>query len=138
LKKQVPSWIKLPGHGSAGFTLVEALLAVATLGLMATGIGTLYMSGLNALDVQAEEMMVQSQLRSEMERVVSSPFDQLTNRTEVVSLAGLTYTSQWVAINVDLDGDNNPEPDAMQVTVTINGRALTVLQVDDRDKVGKL
>ncbi len=126
------------GRAVAAFTLVEALLAVATLAIVATGLGSLYMTGFQFLALQADDMLVQSQLRSEMERVVATPFMDLSNRTEVVTMAGRTYTSVWTVVLTDLDGDTNPEPDAKLATVEVAGRALTVIQVDHGGRLRKL
>jgi type II secretory pathway pseudopilin PulG len=121
-----------------GFTLVETMFAVVTLGLFASGIAALYLAGSSALVAEREFIQTESMLRSEMERVVSTPFAQLTNRTEVVTAGVSIYTSVWSVTYADLDGDLVPEVDAKWVKVGVRDRSLAVLQVDHKGLVGKL
>jgi len=124
-----------------GFTLVEALLSVALLGLMATGIATLYASGLQSLSTQDDRMLLDSALRSRMEVLVGTKFDALSDSSEVVTVNGQNYTIAWTVVNVDLDGDSTPEPNAKQVTVSITelpDRSLTTILVDNEGRVGKI
>ena len=127
---------------AAGFTLVEALLAIATLALIAAAVSALYVSGVRSLEFQAEDMLLQSRLRSRMETLVGTPFHRLADGSEIISVVdqGRTndYTIGWSAIPVDLDGDAIPEADARQVTVFMEGRSLTIILVDHKDNVGKL
>ena len=124
-----------------GFTLVEVLVSVALLGLMVTGIGTLYVSGLQSLNTQDDRMLLDSQLRSRMEILVSTAFASLSDDSEVVTVNGQTYTVNWTVVPIDLDGDATPEPNAVQVTVSISelpGRSLTTVLVDNQDRVAKI
>ena len=129
-------------RSQAGFTLVEALLAIATLSLMAAAISGLYMSGARSLDVQADDMLLQSHLRSRMEELVASDFGTLSDGTNVVTVVAQgqtnTHTITWSATPMDLDGDNTPEPNAKQVTVSLEGQSLTILLVDHEGRLGKL
>jgi len=128
---------KSPG----GFTLVEALLSVALLGLMVTGIATLYASGLQSLNTQDDRMLLDSALRSRMEVLVGTNFGALSDDSMVVTVNGQNYTIAWTVVNVDLDGDLTPEPNAKQVTVSITvlpDRSLTTILVDNEGGVGKL
>lgn len=130
-----------PLRTTKGFTLVEALLSVALLGLMVTGIATLYASGLQSLDGQDDRMLLDSELRSRMEVLVSTDFGALSDDSEVVTVNGQNYTIAWTVVNVDLDGDLTPEPNAKQVTVSITklpDRSLTTILVDNEGRVGKI
>ncbi|MBA7704368.1 hypothetical protein ES703_113174 [subsurface metagenome] len=130
-----------PLRTTKGFTLVEALLSVALLGLMVTGIATLYVSGLQSLDGQDDRMLLDSELRSRMEVLVSTDFGALSDDSEVVTVNGQNYTIAWTVVNVDLDGDLTPEPNAKQVTVSITklpDRSLTTILVDNEGRVGKI
>ena len=124
-----------------GFTLVEVLISVALLGLMVTGIATLYASGLQSLSIQDDRMLLDSALRSRMEVLVGTNFGSLNNGSEVVTVNGQNYTINWNVVSMDLDGDSNPEPNAMQVTVSITelpDRSLTTILVDNEGSVGKI
>jgi prepilin-type N-terminal cleavage/methylation domain-containing protein len=124
-----------------GFTLVEALFSVVLLGIMATAIAVPYISGFQSLDVQADRMLLDCRLRSRMEMLVGTNFGSLGNGSEVVAINGKNYTISWTAVNLDLDGDLNPEPNAKQVTVTIpelSNRSLTTILVDNENTVGKI
>ena len=130
-----------PLRTTKGFTLVEALLSVALLGLMVTGIATLYVSGLQSLDGQDDRMLLDSELRSRMEVLVSTDFGSLSDDSEVVTVNGQNYTIAWTVVNVDLDGDATLEPNAVQVTVSITelpDRTLTTILVDNEGWVGKI
>ena len=131
------SLFKSPG----GFTLVEALLSVALLGIMVTGIATLYVSGLQSLNTQDDRMLLDSALRSRMEVLVGTDFGSLGNGSEVVTVNGQNFTINWNVVSIDLDGDSHPEPNAMQATVSITelpDRFLTNILVDNEGSVGKI
>jgi prepilin-type N-terminal cleavage/methylation domain-containing protein len=130
-----------PLKSANGFTLIEAMLSVALLGLVAVGISAPYISGFQALDVQADRMLLDSSLRNRMETLVSTEFSSLGNGSEVVTVRGQTYNITWTAVNVDLDGDLSPEPNAWQITTSINelsDRSLTVIVVDHEGSVNKI
>ena len=128
---------KSPG----GFTLVEALLSVALLGLMATGISALYLSGFQSLDAQDDQMLLDSRLRSRMEVLVGTDFASLSDDSEVVTVNGQNYTINWTIVPIDLDGDSNPESNANQVTVSVagvSGPSLTTIMADHEGRLGKI
>jgi Tfp pilus assembly protein PilV len=130
-----------PLKSTDGFTLVEALLSVALLGLMVTGIATLYASGLQSLNTQDDRILLDSALRSRMEVLVGTYFASLSDGLEVVTVNGQNYTITWTVVNVDLDGDLTPEPNAKQVIVSITelpDRSLTTILVDNEGSVGKI
>ena len=124
-----------------GFTLVEVLIAVVLLALIASGISYPYIVGLQALDVKADRMLLDSQLRSRMEVLISTDFDSLSEGFEVISINGQNYTITWTVVPVDLDGNDLPEPTAMLVTVSVTeipGHSLSSILVDNEDRVGKV
>jgi type II secretory pathway pseudopilin PulG len=128
-------------NSSGGFTLIEAVLSVALLALVAVGISAPYISGFQALDVQANRMLLDSNLRNRMEILVSTEFSSLANGSEAVTVKGRTYNITWSAANVDLDGDLSPEPNTWQITTSITelpDRSLTVIVVDHEGKVNKI
>ena len=108
---------------------------------MVTGIATLYASGLQSLNTQDDRMLLDSALRSRMEVLVGTNFTALSAGSEVVNVNGQNYTINWNVVSIDLDGDSNPEPNAMQVTVSIAelpDRSLTTILVDNEGRVGKI
>lgn len=124
-----------------GFTLVEALFSVVLLGIIATAIAVPYISGFQSLEVQADRMLLDCRLRSRMEVLVGTDFGSLTDSSEVVTVNGANYTISWTVVNLDLDGDLIPEPNAKQVTVSITelpDRSLTTILVDNEGGVGKI
>lgn len=125
-----------------GFTLIEALFAVATLAFLAGGLVVLYGSGQQSLSAQADEAMLCSVLRSRMERAIALPFESHAgsvgvHTVDILGGGGRIYTGALSVAHVDLDGDDVVETNAVTVTVTISGRSLTVLRVDDQDRLGK-
>jgi prepilin-type N-terminal cleavage/methylation domain-containing protein len=136
-KLKVLTTLKSP----SGFTLIEAMLSVALLALVAVGISGPYISGFQALDVQADRMLLDSTLRSRMEELVGTDFGSLSAGSEGVTVNGKNYTIAWTVGNVDLDGDLTPEPSARQVTVSVTelpDRSLTTIRVDNEGRTGKI
>jgi len=126
---------------SDGFTLVEALLAVALLGILAATMGTVYSSANLSLAVQTDHMLLDSKLRSRMEYLMGTPFGALGNSSENVTINGNNYQIVWTVVPIDLDGDSNPEATARKVTVSVtgmSGNSLTTIRVDNEDNVGKI
>jgi Tfp pilus assembly protein FimT len=138
--KKISKIIK-PLETSSGFTLIEAMLSVALLALVAVGISAPYISGFQALDVQADRMLLDSSLRSRMEALLSMDFSSLGNGSEGVTVRGQNYTLTWTVANVDLNGDATPEPNARQITMSIAelpDRSLATIVVDHEGRVGKI
>lgn len=130
-----------PLKTNSGFTLLEAMLSVALLALVAVGISAPYISGFQALDVQADRMILDSHLRSRMEVLVGKDFDSLSAGSESVTVNGENYTIAWTLGTVDLDGDATPESMAKLVTVSVTelpNRSLTTILVDNDDRIGKI
>ena len=124
-----------------GFTLLEAMISTVILGLMACGVSALYVSGLNSLDEQGDRMLLDGCLRSRMELIIAQPFSAVNNGSENVTVRGKNYTISWTVTLKDLDGDMTPETTAKEVTVSVAGlpgRSLTMILVDNGDKVGKI
>jgi prepilin-type N-terminal cleavage/methylation domain-containing protein len=126
---------------SDGFTLVEALLAVAILGLLAATMGTVYSSANQALAVQTDHMLLDSKLRSRMEFLMGTDFGALSDSSENVDINGTSYQIASTVVLIDLDGDSNPEATAKQVTVSVtgmSGNSLTTIRVDNEEQTGKI
>ena len=121
----------------AGFTLIEAMLAIASLALLAAGLATLYASGHRAIGIQVEDTMLISALRSEMEHTVATPFDELSSSERPLDILGSGFTSTVSKTAVDLDGDGAPETNAVYITVTIDDRSLSILRIDNQKRVRK-
>jgi len=125
----------------SGFTLIEALIAVALLAIVAVGISAPYISGFQALDVQKESMLLDSRLRSRMEVLVSTGFESLSSGSETITVNGQSFSIDWTVVPLDLNGDTNAEPTAVRVTVSVTERPnhfLTTIRVHNEDRVGKI
>jgi type II secretory pathway pseudopilin PulG len=120
-----------------GFTLIEALLSIATLAMAAAGIATLYASGHRAIENQTESALFCSALRGEMERTIATPFDELADAEAPITIDGQTYTSAVTTAFVDVNGDGSIESNAVHVTVAIADKALTLLRIDSGQYVRK-
>ena len=120
---------------------MEVLLSVAFLGLLATATSTVYITGLQTMEEQAQRMLLDSKLRSRMELLVGTAFSSLSNGTEPVTINGTGYTINWTVAAIDLNGDAIAEPSAKQVTVSVAGmsdRNLTTLLVHHENIMGKI
>lgn len=122
----------------AGFTLLEALISIVVVAYAAVVLSGLFMVGLQMLGAQDERVALDAQLRSRMEILASTHFDQLVSGTDTVTLRGLDHTLTWTVANVDLDGDTNVELAAKTVILTMDGRSLSTIMVDHWGRVGKL
>jgi len=126
---------------SAGFTLLEALIAVALLAIVAVGISAPYLAGFQSMDDQADSMLLDSRLRSKMEELVGTSFGSLSSSSEDITVNGKSFTISWTVVPVDLTGDTNPEPTAVRITVSVTQRpnhSLTTIRVNNEGKVGKI
>lgn len=124
-----------------GFTLTEAMMSMVILAVMAMGISMVFFSGLKSLDQQDEHMLLASQLRSQMEWLLSQPFDSISSGSQEITVKSQNHTLTWTVTTVDLNQDAKEEANAKQITVFmagLTGYSLTTLVVDHEGKVGKL
>ncbi len=122
-------------------TLVEAMLCIVLLGMTATAISGLYVSGLQSIDGTDDLMLVDSHLRSQMEELISRPFNDVLTEGSGVSFDGMDVdfpTVNWTAVLHDLDGDGAVELSAMLLTVSVPGRSLSSIVVDHGRTVVKI
>lgn len=117
---------------------MEALLAVVVLALMAAGVSVLYTAGLQSLAARDTRGVLDGHLRSQMEQLISTHFDQLASGSGSVTVDGTEHTVNWTVVTVDLDGDLVPEDNAKQITVSLAGRTLDTIVVDHEGRLGKL
>ncbi len=134
---------KIPRHvgRAGGFTLVEALFAVAIMGLLGIAVSALYASGAKSLDLVSDRALLDSHLRSHLELLISTDFGALGNGTEVITVNGNNYTIKWAVSLIDLDGDSNPEPNAKQIKLAvmeIPGLSLTTVVTTTEGRVQKI
>lgn len=124
--------------GHSGFTLVEVTLSILFLGIMVMGISGLYFTAQRSLQDQGHLLPLDSRLRGRMEEILSRPFAAIVDGSESITIDGRSYTVTWSVTQPDLDGDAVAEPTAKQITVTVDGRSLTTLVIDNQGKVGKI
>lgn len=117
-------------NDNAGFTLVEALLAVVVLALMASVLSGLYLAGLQNLDAREDRMALDSALRSQMEVLLSGTFTEITSGADTIMINGAGREIVWTVEGVDLDGDAAPESDALQITVAAGNTSISTIFVD--------
>ncbi|MBL7645544.1 MAG: prepilin-type N-terminal cleavage/methylation domain-containing protein [Candidatus Hydrogenedentes bacterium] len=122
----------------AGFTLVEALLAVVVLALMASVLSGLYLAGLQNLDARDDRMALDSALRSRMEELLSGAFTEIASGSETITVNGASREIVWTVENLDLDGDDSPEVDAKQITVTVGNTSISTVFVDHEGTLAQL
>lgn len=123
-----------------GFSLVEALISSIVLALAAIIMSGLYTAGLQALDAQKNRMLIDRQLRSRMENILSYRYPYRLGGSAVVDIDSESYVLKWTITSVDLDGDATPEPinEVHQITVTLANRSLTVISTRPGALVGKI
>jgi prepilin-type N-terminal cleavage/methylation domain-containing protein len=125
-------------NAKSGFTLVEVLLSITIMGIMVVAISTIYASGLRSAGINNVQLLLDSHHRSKMEELLTHDFDALVDGSEVISAAGKNFTVLWKVKGADLDGDSTPEATAKLITVTLDGRSLNAIVVDDEGRIGKI
>jgi type II secretory pathway pseudopilin PulG len=120
-----------------GFTLVEALISIVLLAGGVAVVSGLYTTGMKALDIQHDEALYNSALRSRMEFLLSIEVDQLADGSETVSIRGTDYTLDWTISDVDIDGDTFVDTGVKEIAVALEGETLTALVVDSSGQVAK-
>ncbi len=139
LKKSFNTIVKF--KNSVGFTLVEVIFSVVLLGIISAGVAYPYAIGMKSINAKEDRMLLDSELRSRMEILISTDFGALSDSSEVVTINGQNYTITWTVVNMDMNGDAVPETNAKLVVVSVTevpGRTLTTIIVDNEDKIGKL
>jgi len=125
------------GSACEGFTLVEALISIVLLSVGVAVIAGLFTTGMKAMDIQHDEALFNSALRSRMEYLLSVEVDQLVDGNEVVSIRGTNYTLDWTISDVDIDGDTFVDAGVKEIAVVLEGETLTALVVDPSGQVVK-
>jgi prepilin-type N-terminal cleavage/methylation domain-containing protein len=125
-------------HSRRGFTLVEATLSIALLGLLAVATTHIYSAGFRSLESTKDITQTDSLIRSRMERLLADNFDQLGGGSEDVMTNGKQITVDWLVLPFDLDGDLSPDPDVSLIRVSSNGRSIECLVVDDNGRIKKI
>ena len=125
-------------NDKAGFTLVEALLAVVVLALMASVLSGLYLAGLQNLDARDDRMALDSALRSQMEELLSGAFTEIASGSDTITVNGASREIVWTVENLDLDGDDSPEADVKQITVTLGNTSISTVFVDHEGTLAQL
>ena len=106
--------------------------------LMGAVIYGIYFAALLADEAGRSRTLLDSLHRSRMEAVLSEDYANITGGSDTVEVHGETYTVSWAVVNIDMDGDTFPDSVAKQVTVSLDGRALDAIVVDEAGDVGKI
>ena len=120
------------------------MLSVVILGLVAATMGTVYSSANQSLAVQTDHMLLDSALRSRMEFLMGTPFDDLDaldGSWKIVPINGNNYQIDTTVGPINLDGIGPDEATARLVTVSVtgmSGNSLTTIRVDHEGDVGKI
>jgi hypothetical protein len=117
---------------------VEVTVSILFLGIMVMGISGLYFAAQRSLLDQEHLLPLDSRLRGRMEEIVSRPFVAMTDGSEAITIDGRNYTVTWTVTHPDLDGDTAAEATAKEITVSVDGRSLTTLVIDNQGKIGKI
>lgn len=125
-------------NDNAGFTLVEALLAVVVLALMASVLSGLYLAGLQNLDARDDRMALDSALRSQMEELLSGAFTEIASGSDTITVNGASREIVWTVENLDLDGDDSPEADVKKITVSLGNTSISTVFVDHEGTLAQL
>lgn len=113
-----------------GFTLVEALLAVAILGFSAVAVSAALIGALQNVNFQEEQIQKAWLARGKVEELLAADFDDLTSGSDQVTIRGQTVQRSWSVADFDVDGGGIPDSDAKLVTVTVGDWTLETLTVD--------
>jgi type II secretory pathway pseudopilin PulG len=119
-----------PRAAGRGFALVEVLLSIIVLGLTAAAVGQAFTSAHAAVAARLERAQIDSVLRSLMEVLLATSFDNLAGGTQNVSVCGQSLTLSWTVAGADLNGDATPEASARLITATLGGRTLRCIVTD--------
>ena len=131
-------WEKRPNSACACFTLLEALVSIVILALTATVVSSLFVAGLQTSEALRDRAVLDSYMKSRMEKLISTNFDQLASGTEIVSAGGQNYTINWTVTDADLDGDAIPEFGAKAIAVTLDDLSLSTIIVNTSGQLGKI
>lgn len=120
-------------RGRGGFTLVEAVLSTALIGLVAAALFGVYASGLQAMEETIHRAQAESAARSRMEKLLAYKFDRLGGGEETIVIGDDSYVVRWWSGVTDLNGDHWPDYDARMVYVQCEDVFLTTLLFDGID-----
>lgn len=117
---------------------MEALLSVVIVGYAAVVLSGLYMAGLQASNALQYRVLMDAGLRSQMEELIATHFDQLASGSQNINIEGTNHVLVWTVANIDLDGDGAPENAAKLITLTLDARTFTTIVADHQGRLGKV
>jgi hypothetical protein len=82
--------------------------------------------------------VIDSLLRSRMERLLATKFPSLASGSENVDFDGTNYNVVWTVSTIDLDDDAVVDATAKLVVVALKDTQLSTIVVDRQDKIGKV
>ena len=110
-----------------GFTLIEAIVSIAIVGLIAVAVSGILGSGFRSLETRQDHVMIDSILRSRMERLLAQHFELLADGTDSLQIHGVTRVVAWNVLPVDIDGDSLADSTARRVRVSLGGKSLETI-----------
>jgi len=121
-----------------GFTFVEALLSIVTLGMAAVAISGAFATALQASDDEITAALFDEAVRSKMEELIATQYWKLGSGTQKVTIEGNDYTLYWYVKNYDVDGDGSPEWSAKEIVVSLEDSTASTVVVYNWGNVGKI
>jgi Tfp pilus assembly protein PilV len=125
-RKRTAQTVRQRRHGEEGVGLVEALIAVAILGLALTALLSAVSTGSMAVSRTEERVTAENLARSQLEYTKSQPFQPLPASYVTVTPSPADYA---VAVTADVAPGGDSGVEKITVTVTRGGKEL--LTVDD-------
>ncbi len=117
-----------------GFTLIEVVIAIALLGIIASGFLMALSGATKAILVADERTTAESLARSQMEYVKNQTYDDTNNPPQYSQLPSIPtdYTIALTAERLDPEGDGTGDDDGLQkITVTISHNTKQIITLEE-------
>jgi prepilin-type N-terminal cleavage/methylation domain-containing protein len=126
------------GRRRAGFSLIEAIIALVLVLMIASVATGIYGGGMLAARQSIENQQALDAMRNQMELLLATQFASLANGQSQVTIGGRPRTLSWQVATIDIDDDGNVDIGAKQISVTLEGRTLRTLATDGKSMTRKL
>jgi type II secretory pathway pseudopilin PulG len=111
-----------------GVSLLESMILVVIVGIVGVGFGVSLQSSTKLTATVDTRLETHARLVEKMEDLLSRDYTVLaanSGLSDTVSIHNVTYNRTVSVANKDADGNGGNDADFLEVTVTINGLALT-------------